>query len=176
MSANKRFKVRVFWISICSLFTFALPPSVATCDEILDQLIADYRDYGLPEPSERAEFSLLKRSSGTTNGVPNYRTFLAFVETDSQDSEKYCWFGCHKVKLPQGFSVTSILPEAASLIETQRTHLIGQREGFPQFPDVALAVQCGARGWEELGSAFLERARSQPFSSFRTKRRGIASD
>lgn len=68
MSANKRFAVGVFWVSVISLFTFALPPSVASCDDSLAPLVADYRDYGLPEPSELAEFSLLKWSTGTTNG------------------------------------------------------------------------------------------------------------
>lgn len=176
MSANKRFAVGVFWVSVISLFTFALPPSVASCDDSLAPLVADYRDYGLPEPSELAEFSLLKWSTGTTNGVPNYSKMLAFVETDSQDKQKYYWVGCGRVKLPDHFSVTPISPKAASLAETQPTYAVGQRGGFPRLPDVALAVQCGARGWEELGIAFLQRARSQPLAILRIKRKvnGVA--
>ncbi len=140
----------------------------------LDALVADYEAYNLPIPPGQAELSTLKWSTCTINGVPQYSRALAFVVASENDGEpaRY-WSGCRQRSVGREIVVTPAEPSPESLASTEPIEPYSEY-GFTADPDLALAVQCAMRGWDDLAKELVARSRRgfrEPFGRRRTRPR-----
>jgi hypothetical protein len=122
----------------------------------VDSLLAQYKAHGLPLPPKDAILVRRKLKAGVMNGVQRYQHELAFVVMVKE--KKVYWEGCE----PQTRGQSSIdetvapAPDVLKTVTSAELYSIGNK--FPTFPDLALAIQCDARGWHELAVALLERS------------------
>lgn len=137
--------------------------------EDLERLLTDYRAHGLPLPPEEARLVIPKIHDGTTNGVPQCRHQLAFAVGEG-DQTNY-WFGCEPLRSTHRATDRDAPLTREAVEQTQPAEPEHWYEGFPPYPDLALAVQCKARGWNELAAALLERSGRRLQSKFFDQRR-----
>jgi hypothetical protein len=123
----------------------------------LRQLLEDYRNYGLPLPPDDADLVKREHSQGTVNNVPQYSYDVVLCATIN-DKEIH-WVGCQPEK-PSGKTKEVLSkPTAAALQGTHAASLRSWDAGFATEADLALAIHCQSRGWEELAAALVERSR-----------------
>lgn len=156
------------WVWIVSAGAFLSFAPQASGDDLLDKLLAQYRAHGLPFPPTNAVLSTWETQSHYY--VDNQRQtvyYLYFVEppTDKKDTAHY-WLGCERLS-PE--SKKTVFQPAPPTLETfSKSKPIDPYyfpTGFVTNPDLALAIQCKARGWDELARRLLERSK-QPASSW----------
>jgi len=140
------------------LFFATLITLPAAADDPLVTLVEDYGKYGLPLPPKEARLVILTRSTGTFNGVPQYSHTLALVTPD-QDQRPARWVGCRASRLSRGVTVKAAEPTREAIEKTEPAHGYSWSSGFPTYPDLALAIHCKARGFDEPAMALLERSR-----------------
>jgi hypothetical protein len=139
---------------------------VATIEKSMDQLVEDYRGYGLPFPPKDAK--LVKYESGGRYIVidklmpPTY--FLGFLlQPPTNDKPALLLVGTQEFRLEKNtpFFVVEPNPELVKDIEIG---IIGLNSGL------AVALQCKARGWndlaERLWTACLEKSCGHPRGIF----------
>lgn len=131
----------------------------------LDVLLADYRAHGLPLPPDKAALALRRPGwRQSSNGVEEIVHYLAFVEKPTNAKEKGSyWIGCDRLPFTTTAETFDAVPAAsATLSKSQPVSSFDLPRGFPTNPDLALAIQCKARGWDELARQLLERAHNPP--------------
>jgi hypothetical protein len=136
----------------------------------LDQQLTDYRAYGLPLPPEEAQLIKRRHTAGIVNGVQQYRFDLAFRSRDGGKDTH--WVGCLRTK-PAG-EVEAIAHPKADLLQGAPWASSDRRDGFDLNADLALAIQCHARGWSDLSAALIARSKQpsdDPFSQRRPRPR-----
>ena len=125
--------------------------------EPLNQLLADYRAYELPLPPAEARLVIRKIGGAVVNGVQQYRYELAFL-IESMEGHKLYWIGC-KAATATKHSTDEAAPLTRLAVDRTRPADLQRWPDFPTYPDLALAVQCQARGRHELALALLQRSR-----------------
>jgi hypothetical protein len=150
-------------------------PQTTSKDELLNQLLADYKSYGLPFPPEEAELAILPSPSvSISNGVRRQDMHLVFLlKRATTGSEAAYWYGCSPGPRWHSIELKPTNPTLASFNDTAPIPPDFRGDGFPVYHDLALAVQCYSKGWKDLGAALLERSRKPPEdnSFIRPKRR-----
>ncbi|MDB5336840.1 MAG: serine/threonine-protein phosphatase 6 regulatory ankyrin repeat subunit B-like [Planctomycetaceae bacterium] len=121
----------------------------------LDQLLVDYKAYGLPLPPADADFVVRRRQAGTVNNQQVFAYSFAFRERGNEP--KLFWVGCDKIAARNDIEIAEVLtlPTAPS-IDAYETTLEGNHNGFDTFPETAIAIQCVSRGWYAAASRLLE--------------------
>ena len=126
-------------------------------DAILDQLLEDYRSYGLPFPPDEAP--LVRINAGGSIKMPGEAArpfiYLGFpLDPDPENKYPIVLLGPLEVarwNRTRMTRVTQPTPQAANNISTCLS------EPFPMKVGIATAVQCKARGWDQLAEALLDR-------------------
>src|SRR5262245_57301491 len=138
----------------------------AAADEALETLWKDYQAYGLPVPPAGAELAHLPGPEvRISNGVREQDVYLVLLVKKARGKEDAVyWFGCEAGRQWRGIEFKLVPPKAASLSGTlPATMQLGSgRNGFPTYPDLALAVQCRGLGWGDAAAALLERSGRRP--------------
>jgi hypothetical protein len=141
-------------------------PSVRCAQEkaSLETLWKDYQAYGLPAPPAEARLAVLPASLRSfRNGVWRQNQHLVLLIRPARDNEEAVyWAGCDPGPRWEGMEFRPIAPEKAQ-IEKTTTLVVDTAHGrFPTFPDLALAIQCHAKGWKKLAEALLDRSQQTP--------------
>lgn len=126
---------------------------------ILSRLLADYRAYGLPFPPDDADLITTRSSQGTYDGEERFSYGILFRE--AKGKQQTFWVGCEAIEpysQPEGIEVVR-QPTGESIEKSGFRIPQFPSEGFGTFPALALAVQFGARGWNEAGEALLVHSR-----------------
>jgi hypothetical protein len=158
----------------------ARPQAVAEVEAslpLLDQLLDDYRTFELPFPPRDAELVKLKFTRGTFNGVQQYSCVLLWRVT-AQDRKAY-WIGCVQRELDVGDAVEEKVlarPTEELIRDTQYAGSRFRGNGFNVDPDLALAIQCHARGWSDVAARLLVRSREVPLDRFARPQRRSRDD
>ena len=139
---------------LCLLFSLR-----ATAQESVGRLLEDYKRYSLPFPPAEGRLVRLKEGGGSINGVPQYSHSLSFLTTDNKGVQRI-WVGCRSIKLGNQVQATETKPVKDALAGTTPPRRDAWSGGFPTSPDLALAVQCEARGYHELAAALWDRFKS----------------
>ena len=154
------FLSRRYRLGFCLLALLSATGSQAS--EPLDELLADYRALGLPAPPDDAVLAL-RRPSGRSsiNGVETVVHYLAFVEKPTSKTERgHYWIGAERVAFGSDSETWQEAPADRQTLEKAEPVPHGdQPNGFKTIPELALAIQCQARGWDELAQALLDRSR-----------------
>jgi hypothetical protein len=132
--------------------------------DVLATLFDDYKAYGLPLPPKDATLAILPSPSvSVTNGVRQQDMHLVLLvkPATAKDSAVY-WVGCEKGPEWHGIELRPVPPQRASLDNTVPLPPDFRTRGFPTYPDLALAIQCRALGWNELAGTLRERSRDKP--------------
>ena len=138
----------------------------ARARDILDVLLDDYRAYGLPFPPEDAPLVRRKRSGGVVNGVQRYRYTIAFA-VEKADGTTEHWVGCEPDPSGNSGEVEPVTPQPGVLVGSAVSDGATYDHRFRIYADLAFAVQCHARGWDDLARALLDRSnRRRPRSVF----------
>jgi hypothetical protein len=160
-----RSRERRFLAAIGILALFLSGKSVRG-DETLETLWKDYQAYGLPVPSAEAELGLLPGPETRGTGADAERDYyLVFrVKKADQHGLPVYWIGCEEGPRWPTFEIRPTNAAKVNLKETVPIPNEGfseQHPGFQTYPDLALAVQCHARGWDDLANALLERSKKR---------------
>jgi hypothetical protein len=159
----------VVWRSIRILLfvpVICLPVSGRSEDHIdlcerLDQLLADYRGHGLPLPPDDVRLVLREFEDGTVNGERQFHLKLAFrVGPGEKPNTAIYWLGCEPTAFKGDNADQDAEPSADLVEKTRAADIDHDQRVFPPYPDLALAIQCHARGWTELAGALLDRSRT----------------
>lgn len=148
-------------IAICAMFVGPAGSAYAAAGDSWTALIADYREYHLPLPPKEAVLAIRRPSWRTTiNGVEQIVYYLSLIEgTAGKAGNGYYWVGCDKVEFDLKEDIREeVAPTKESLAKTEIVPFSDQPEGFTAQPDLALAIQCRLRGWNDLAQALLERS------------------
>lgn len=144
---------------------------------LLDQLLIDYREFDLPFPPSDVELVKQKHTRGTINGVQQY-SFVLLWRVTVQDRKAY-WIGCVQRELDDDDVVDEEVvarPTADIIGETQSAGSRFRGNGFDVDPDLALAIQCHARGWSDVAARLLVRSREVPSNPFERPQRRSRDD
>jgi len=133
-------------------------PAVAVDSQTLAKLVADWDRYGLPTPPKDAELVLVEYSAMTVNsdGRAHHPRGLAFQSPHEVDSKRNITNALNEpIGAGADFKPVSVPPVAASIPSESKRHV---SFGAAEFNgDLALAVECARRGWNELAAALLRR-------------------
>lgn len=123
---------------------------------LIDQLLADYRSYDLPFPPKDAQLAILEPGGiAVVNGVRLRNRHLVFpLEPTSKGSHVLCLSGCQKWRASPGDKIT-IVPAAPSSASDTTPYWPGNGS-FGTDGNLALALQCRDRNWNELADALLK--------------------
>jgi hypothetical protein len=130
-------------------------------DDSLDDLLIQYRELGLPLPSEEAELVLYEHGASTSNGVRTAHVALTFKEAGPTPDRVFYWLGCERVSRRRKEPDTAAAPTRESVAATEPWGPDYNWKGFPTFSDLALAIQCKARGWDDLATGLHERSQKR---------------
>ncbi len=158
------FRSVVVWIPLLMAFVegAALCRDGSSTDDILETLVAEYRSHGLPFPPDDAKLVMREQEDGTVNGVRESHFELAFlVAPGDRPGRAIHWFGCEPVTVEFQQADVDIQPSIEVVAKTRTADHYYRWSGFTTLPDLALAIQCKARGWNELAQALFERSRRQ---------------
>jgi hypothetical protein len=135
-----------------------------TAEDKLDQLLADYKSYGLPLPPPGSELAILPSPElSSRNGVRHQDMFLVLlVQKSAPPKRAIYWVGCDEGWQWRGIEFKPVPAVLDSMKETAPIPNDYQEMMFPTYPDLALAIQCQAMGWKELAGALFERSRNRP--------------
>lgn len=124
----------------------------AAAQSVLDALLASYREEGLPLPPPDAP--LVRLQSGTTyaEGGPEPIYTLGFLIGSTLSGEQVLLVGTEPRHLPKGSVFETMPPAASSAANVERF----SGSPFETQSSLALAIQCQARGWNDLAAALLE--------------------
>jgi hypothetical protein len=149
-----------------TLDRLAKVPSTAADPVVLRVLLEDYKAYGLPMPPVDAKLALLHR---------DMHLALLLKQATPKKPAVY-WIGCDEG--PQWYRIEfrPVAPKRASLDKTVPMPGDLRSRGFPTYPDLALAIQCFARGWDELATPLLVRSRQPPAEDSQSRQRPRPAD
>jgi hypothetical protein len=146
----------------------------------LEALLKDYQAYELPLPPAGAELAVVAgRSVSFRDGAREQGRHLVFLIKKATPGDRAVyWAGCDAVRAWRNAEFRPVPPQTASLKDTAPLPPECWRENaFPTCPDLALAVQCYAKGWKDLAEALLERSRQrQENDHFRRRKQRPADD
>jgi hypothetical protein len=148
-----------------ALDRLAKAPSTAADPAVLRVLLDDYKAYGLPMPPLYAKLALRSDT----------HLVLLLEEAGAKKPAIY-WIGCDEG--PQWYRIEfrPVAPKRASLDKTGPVAGDFRSRGFPTYPDLALAIQSFARGWEELAVPLLVRSRQPPAEDSRSRQKPRPAD
>jgi hypothetical protein len=143
---------------------------VETLEKSFDLLLADYRSYGLPLPP--ADAKLVRLDTGTTSYdkknkplPPTY--FLGFLlQPATRDNPRLLLVGTQEVRLDAHTTVEIVEPKP-SLVKridlgfNWMNFVSWQQWTFPMNAGLAIALQCKARGWNDLALELWTASRRQ---------------
>ncbi len=167
MRPNAAFRHCIVALFFVGMIVLACTNSNA--DDDLESLVAQYAKYGLPQPPKQAKLVVLKWSNSTANGVPQYERAIALLEPKDPDGEQRYWIGHRTSKLSSHVSVTPTLPRERIVAATDPGGPDGLERDFDRDPDLALAIVCASRGWNELAGELLIRSRRAPRNVFQRR-------
>jgi hypothetical protein len=158
---------------VCRMTTLALlmmlscpmqAKSQGESQEQLRQLWADYQAYGLPAPPAGTYVARLPEPGMyVTNGVRHQDIYLVLVvKKGATPRQTEYWVGCAPgpERHRSAVELEKVSTDAKALAgTTPLSSSFCSYQGFPTYPDLALAVQAHACGWPELAAALLERHR-----------------
>jgi hypothetical protein len=144
----------------CSLSVLLPSPVRAGDKPSLETLWRDYQAFGLPSPPADAKLALLP-SRSTYNGHQDQHLVLLLRPATAKQGALY-WAGCDEGLIWRQIEFLTVAPDAAAVGKTAPLPFEGDRGRFRTYPDLALAVQCYARGWKPLAEALLNRSRQAP--------------
>ena len=131
----------------------------------LAQLLADYREYGLPLPPREAVLVRRRHGGSYVNGEQQFRYDLAWQEERSGKS--VYWLG---ISTETGRATIEKLgpdPVAEVLDGRDNSVVVSRRNSSgEQDVDLLMAIQCHERGWSKFAIALLERSRLSNHSSW----------
>jgi len=161
-------------LTICAtlLLSSICGASSAPDKETLRRLLEDYETYGLPLPPADATLALLPSPSSTAiNGVwsRDMHLVLLLQQASGKKAAVY-WIGCDEGPHWHSTEFKPVAPKRESLTNTAPVPGDLRSKGFPTYPDLALAVQCFARGWDELAASLLARSQQKPPEGSRRRR------
>src|SRR5262249_470140 len=124
---------------------------IESIEQGFDQLLADYRDYGLPLPPKDAK--LVRFESGGRYILndklmpPTY--FLGFLlQPGTKDKPPLLLVGTKEIRLDARTPVEAVQPKP-KLVKGIDLHW-WESSTFPLNAGLAIALQCKARGWDDL--------------------------
>lgn len=130
-----------------------------TSGQTLDQLLTDYRAYGLPFPPDNAQLMFTRSDNGQDNGKPAYDYDVAFCEI--QGKRRLVWMGCATVDSHLDADEIEVVSGTGAEVFNKIRNADSQfsSDGFGTYQYLALAIQCHARGLDQYVAALLERSR-----------------
>jgi hypothetical protein len=130
----------------------------------LKTLWKDYQAYGLPAPPAEAKLALLQgRSVSWTNGKRHQDQHLVLLIRPASGKQRALyWAGCDAGPTWHGLDVRPISAKEASIDKTAALPFESDHGRYRTYPDLALAIQCYARGWKSLAEELLNRSRQAP--------------
>ncbi|MEM6690259.1 MAG: hypothetical protein AAF664_12570 [Planctomycetota bacterium] len=124
----------------------------------LSDLVKQYEAHGLPMPADHSKLMRFARHTGSSNGVPRYDRWIAFVEVEEGGKQKV-WEALRKRPYPSQSKLSEAPTDASAIDDTETAEHHVYVNGFSTSTDLALAIQCAARGYHDLANKLLERAR-----------------
>jgi hypothetical protein len=154
-----------------ALDRLAKAPSPAADEAVFRVLLEDYKAYGLPMPPADSTLALLPSPSSTKiDGVwrSDMHVVLLLKQASPKKPARY-WIGCDEGRQWYRTEFRPVAPKRASLDNTVSVPGDLRGRGYPTYPDLALAIQCFARGWDELAAPLLVRSREPPPEKLRSR-------
>jgi hypothetical protein len=138
-------------------------------EDVRSALLADYRSHGLPLPPADAVLSLCEYGWRYSGGKQETSYSLIFVEKPRDDQlPVYWWYGCARIPFrTKDPPLQDAPPTVENADRSEPVDPYGVPIAFATHPDLALAIQCQARGWGALAGRLLARAHRNPRSSVR---------
>lgn len=138
-----------------ALFCAALFAPFARAENILDELLADYKKFELPLPHADAKLVRVDTDWSTQEGK-KHRTLGFLLKPGAKGKPSEFLIGTLRLTLDHEYDVVDDAPgenlAAEAVVDWMSTENGGLNVGLP------LAIQCHARGWDKLAEALLEKS------------------
>lgn len=162
---SRRFIRRSGSIVAVVVFLFC---GLAAAEVPLNELLRDYRGYGLPLPTKGATLGLRVAKSGSVNGVPYKKYSLVLITRPATGGKGPTYLAGTREFVAADSDIENIEPNLQAVEKTIPDDPPSwPDQGFFTGPDLLLAIQCKAAGWDALADALYQRSKTPPSTRHR---------